>query len=189
MVLIKRQRAVRRVYLDREIAIHRQEFEAEEPIHDESEDAEGGSATEAAVAENTSIAKKMEGTQEVPVGNGDDVEMPGTDDDSFAVALVRLMRSCVEIWEQTSGQTRIELAENSRAWQVTVDSGRLRTRTMDRYCDIKKLPKVPRWRQVVRTCRYILINCELSEGQRQRLNDELERVFAIQRSRALMEQN
>ncbi|MEM1402680.1 MAG: tetratricopeptide repeat protein [Pseudomonadota bacterium] len=123
------------------------------------------------------------------------VEMAGDDEDAetgedgreddFNRALVRLMGSCIELWEQVTGDTRIELAEKSRIWQVTVDNGRLRTRTMDRYCDLKKLPKVPRWRQVVRTCRYILINCELSEAQRQRLNDELEQVFDIQRRKSL----
>ena len=106
-------------------------------------------------------------------------------EDDFNRALVRLMGSCIELWEQVTGDTRIELAEKSRIWQVTVDNGRLRTRTMDRYCDLKKLPKVPRWRQVVRTCRYILINCELSDVQRQRLNDELEQVFDIQRRKSL----
>ncbi|MEM6543734.1 MAG: tetratricopeptide repeat protein [Pseudomonadota bacterium] len=168
LVLVQRQRAVRRAFLDREIAIHRQEFESETPTDNEDEDA---------VSSNG-----------VDNENGEDqTENALSGDDLFAVALVTLMRSCVEIWEQTSDETRIELAEKSRAWQVTIDNGRLRTRTMDRYCDLKKLPKVPRWRQVVRTCRYILINCELSDGQRQRLNDELERVFSIQRSRALSE--
>ncbi|MEO0436966.1 MAG: tetratricopeptide repeat protein [Pseudomonadota bacterium] len=169
LVLVQRQRAVRQAYLDREIAIHRQEFESETPPDNEDED-----------------------TVAVASGSGDEsgedqLENPISGEDVFAVALVRLMRSCVEIWEQTSDETRIELAEKSRAWQVTIDNGRLRTRTMDRYCDLKKLPKVPRWRQVVRTCRYILINCELSDGQRQRLNDELEQVFSIQRGHALSE--
>lgn len=165
IVLVLRQRAAQRAYLSREIALHRQEFDADDGAvdNDESDESEAG---------------------ENEPDNGNTVGAA----DSFAAALVGLMCSCVEIWEQASGETRIELAEKSRAWQVTVDNGRLRTRTMDRYCDLKKLPKVPRWRQVVRTCRYILINCDLSAAQRQRLNDELERVFAIQRSQALRDE-
>jgi hypothetical protein len=98
--------------------------------------------------------------------------------------LVSLMLSCLKVWEQSTGTTRIELAEKSRVWQVSIDNGRLRTRTLDRYTDINRLPKSPRWRQVVRTCRYILINCELTELQRKHLNDELDHLFQLQRQQA-----
>lgn len=165
IVLVLRQRAAQRAYVSREIALHRQEFDTDDGTVDTDETDEGEAG-------------------ENDTGNDSTVDTQ----DNFAAALVGLMCSCVEIWEQASGETRIELAEKSRAWQVTVDNGRLRTRTMDRYCDLKKLPKVPRWRQVVRTCRYILINCDLSAAQRQRLNDELERVFAIQRNQALRDE-
>lgn len=174
--LVRRAQLAKRRFISREIAIHRQQFESgeEDGLIDHESESNTGDADELATeAEATSADEDAPDFQDT--------------DECFAVALVSLMRSCVEIWEQNSGQSRIELAEKSKAWQVTVDNGRLRTRTMDRYCDLKKMPKVPRWRQVVRTCRYILINSDLSDTQRQRLNDELDLVFAIQRSRALNE--
>lgn len=159
VLLVWRQRSNKRAWLNREIALHRQDFDGD-PNASEESDPGDDSAIEL-------------------------VEESREDQSDFNTAIVRLMCSCVEIWEQGTGQSRIELAEKSRVWQVTIDNGRLRTRTMDRYCDLKKLPKVPRWRQVVRTCRYILIHCELSDLQRRRLNDELEQLFEIQRLKAL----
>jgi tetratricopeptide (TPR) repeat protein len=158
VLLSVRHRAMRKAWIEREIALHRQEFEATEgaPETDSDTEADAAATTE-----------------------------PKTGENAFNVQLVSLMHSCLEIWEQTTGTSRVELAEQSRVWQVSIDNGRLRTRTLDRYTDINRLPKVPRWRQVVRTCRYILINCELSDSQRERLNNELESLFELQRSEAL----
>ncbi|MBO7942319.1 hypothetical protein JTP77_041430, partial [Streptomyces sp. S9] len=56
-----------------------------------------------------------------PAGPGDEALRS-----SFRRALVELMLAVVEAWERSTGQGRLELAEKSRIWRVTVDDGRLR---------------------------------------------------------------
>ena len=70
--------------------------------------------------------------------------------------LVTLMRSALHTWEVTTQKSKIELAEESNIWAVSIDDGRLRTRTFDRYLRTEQLPKIPRWREVIRTAYYVL---------------------------------
>ncbi|MCO7225878.1 tetratricopeptide repeat protein [Pleionea sp. CnH1-48] len=104
---------------------------------------------------------------------------------NFRADLVDLMFSCVSLWEQTTNTTRIELAEQSGIWRVTVDDGRLRTRAMDRYLNLDKLPKQPRWREVVRTGHFILSHCELPDDDRSRLKHKLDEFMQSVRTRSL----
>jgi len=113
-------------------------------------------------------------------------ENPRSEDHSgLKQALVDLMITCVETWQRSTDTTPIDLAEKSGLWLIDIDSGRLRTRTMDRYTDIKKMPKIPRWRQVVKTAHFVLSNCKLNIQERQLLNEKTETVMQIVRSRAL----
>ena len=77
----------------------------------------------------------------------------------FREHLVELMTLSLDIWERETGTTRVDLAEKSGIWRVTIDEGRLRTRAMDRYLQISRLPKNPRWREVLRTAYFVLSEC------------------------------
>lgn len=103
----------------------------------------------------------------------------------FNIKVVELMCLSCDFWEQTTGKDKIELAEKSKIWLVLIDDGRLRTRTMDKYLQINKLPKKPRWRQVIRTARFVLVECSLSNKQRDALNSALEQTLEIQRKIAI----
>ncbi len=94
----------------------------------------------------------------------------------YRQALVNLMYANLEIWRAATNGDRISLAEQSGAWKVTIDDGRLRTRAMDRYLSLKLLPKVPRWRPIVKTSHYILSSCDLTDKQRKQLNTLLDEV-------------
>ncbi|WP_395375450.1 tetratricopeptide repeat protein [Marinicella sp. W31] len=100
----------------------------------------------------------------------------GEDDLSaiYRKSMVDLMNSNLEVWRKNTQGDRISLAEKSKVWKVTIDDGRLRTRAMDRYLNLKSLPKTPRWRSVVKTSHYILAECSLNYEQRKYLNDRLE---------------
>ena len=75
--------------------------------------------------------------------------LPDLDSDSeYRQQLVTLIRSALHAWEVTTQKSKIELAEESNIWAVSIDDGRLRTRTFDRYLKLEQLPKVPRWREV-----------------------------------------
>ncbi len=91
-------------------------------------------------------------------------------------AIVELMQACVEIWERTTCSTRLELAEKSGIWRITIDDGRLRTRTLNRYLDIATLPTRPRWREVLRTAYFILADCHLEPAQRALIEQRIRRL-------------
>ncbi len=88
--------------------------------------------------------------------------------------LVSLMLTSMLAFERSTGKTRIELAERSKLWRVTVDDGRLRVRALERYLSVQKLPKVPRWREVLRTAYFVLAECPLDTSARIELETQLE---------------
>ena len=108
------------------------------------------------------------------------------DADAFRRELVELMVYAVETWERSSGRTRIDLAEKSRVWRVTIDEGRLRVRAMERYLSLAKLPRQPRWREVLRTAYFVLSECRLDAAERDALRERADAVQASLRRRALV---
>ncbi len=108
-----------------------------------------------------------------------------TDNHSFSQQLVDLMLSSLAAWEESTRSTRIELAEQSGIWRVSVDDGRIRTRSLDRYLSMKTLPKNPRWREVLRTAHFVLASCSLSTGRKEELSDKLARLTQQIRANSL----
>jgi hypothetical protein len=106
--------------------------------------------------------------------------------DDFRRALVELMLAVVETWERVSGHNRLELAERSRIWRVTVDDGRLRARAMERYLALAKLPRQPRWRDVLRSAYFVQGHCALGGDDQVTLQQKVEAVLAYTRRRALV---
>lgn len=99
--------------------------------------------------------------------------------------LVTLMRSALHTWEVTTQKSKIELAEESNIWAVSIDDGRLRTRTFDRYLRLEQLPKIPRWREVVRTAYFVLSNPSIEPETRASLQTELEKTKDILKKAAI----
>lgn len=106
--------------------------------------------------------------------------------DGFRRALVELMLAVVETWERASGHNRLELAERSRIWRVTIDDGRLRARAMERYLALAKLPRQPRWRDVLRSAYFVQGHCALGNDDQTALQQRVEAVLAYTRRRALV---
>jgi two-component system, sensor histidine kinase ChiS len=112
----------------------------------------------------------------------------GQDDASqqaFRRALVELMLATVDAWERGTGHGRLELAEKSRIWRVTIDDGRLRARSMERYLNLSKLPQNPRWRDVLRSAYFVLGQCEMDAATRAALQSGVDAVLAYTRRSAL----
>ena len=105
--------------------------------------------------------------------------------DAYRRALVELMLAAVAAWERSTGKTRIDLAEASRIWRITIDEGRLRVRALERYLSLAKLPRRPRWREVLRTVYYVLTECPLEPAEREALKRRLEQVQDAVRRRSL----
>ena len=107
--------------------------------------------------------------------------------DAFRKALVDLMLAAIEAWESATATNRIELAEKSRIWRVNIDDGRLRARAMERYLSVSKLPRNPRWRDVLRTAYYVLGQCPtLREDARIHLQAQVDAVLAYTRRDAMV---
>ena len=70
--------------------------------------------------------------------------------------LVRLMTLTLQHWEEATGNSKLELAEQSGIWKVHLDKGYFRVRTLDRYLSVPSLPRYPRWKDVTRTVRFVL---------------------------------
>jgi hypothetical protein len=102
--------------------------------------------------------------------------------EKFRISLVELMQGCIQIWRTHTKTNRIELAEASGFWNVSIEDGRLRTRALDRYLDLKHLPAKPRWRQVVKTAHYILSEHSIDIKNRERLDGLLVAFMKTQKN-------
>jgi two-component system, sensor histidine kinase ChiS len=95
--------------------------------------------------------------------------------------LVDVMTQTLNYWENESGKSKFELAENSQLWKVYLDRSTLQTRTLDKYLHIETLPKTPRWRTVLSTIDYVLENCDSDTRQREKIEKlrlQLQRLLA-----------
>ncbi|MDP1929989.1 MAG: 7TM diverse intracellular signaling domain-containing protein [Gammaproteobacteria bacterium] len=109
----------------------------------------------------------------------------GDDEQQYREALVKLMQDCHYYWQKVTGESIIELAEKSRIWSVSIDNGRLRTRSMNRYLSIDKLPSNPRWRQVARTAYFVLSKVSHDPEAKTALEKSVTRLQDIVESKAL----
>jgi len=91
-------------------------------------------------------------------------------------SIARLLRLSLSLWEQHTGKTKFDLAEQSRCWRVYVDGTTVKARTFDRYLTAKSVPDRPRWRAVVRTAHFVLGQCELSEEDAATLRSEIQTI-------------
>ena len=71
-------------------------------------------------------------------------------------SLVEVMVLALGYWEITTEDSKLELAEKSKIWQTQLDGDGVRTRTLDRYLCLNKLPRYPRWVNVFKTAHYVL---------------------------------
>lgn len=91
------------------------------------------------------------------------------DGDGLRNQIVETMKTALELWQGSTGEGKIELAEKSKLWRVYLDRSSLQTRTLDKYLQIDTLPKSPRWRTVLSTAEYVLSHCKLSDPDREKL--------------------
>lgn len=140
--------------------------------------------TPAEISEHPQLLDKMSGIEDLV--NYIDEQLPSiSDEGEYRQQLVTLMRAALHTWEVTTQKSKIELAEESNIWAVSIDDGRLRTRTFDRYLRLEQLPKIPRWREVVRTAYFVLSNPEIEAETRRSLEKELEKTKAILKKAAI----
>ena len=84
-------------------------------------------------------------------------------------SLVTLLTTSLNLWESSTGKSKVELAEESSLWKAYLDRGTYKTRTLDKYLAVKTLPRKPRWREIIKTASFVLANCDLSDEETKRL--------------------
>ncbi len=118
------------------------------------------------------------------------VVVDGTSDqehaDGFRRELVELMLAALAAWQQSMRSDAIELAQKSRIWRVAIDDGRVRVRAMERYLSLAKIPRQPRWREVLRTAYFVLAEAPLDAESRADLRRRCEAIQAWVRRRAVV---
>lgn len=97
------------------------------------------------------------------------------------------MTDVLALWRLLTGNGKIDFAETSGLWRVSVDKSSLQTRTLDKYLLIETLPANPRWRDVLLSAEFVLdraANAPANETPevvdlRQRLTDRLAQMRGL----------
>lgn len=140
--------------------------------------------TPSEISDHPAMLDKLSGIEDLI--NYIDEQLPSVSSEGeYRQQLVTLMRAALHTWEVTTQKSKIELAEESNIWAVSIDDGRLRTRTFDRYLRLEQLPKIPRWREVVRTAYFVLSNPAIEAETRASLESELEKTKSILKKAAI----
>ena len=124
-------------------------------------------------------ADRPTAAETVAAGSGADAS------ETFRRNLVELMLATLAAWERSTRSSRVEFAEKSGIWRVHVDDGRLRMRSMERYLSLTKLPRHPRWREVLRSAYFVLAECALDATERTRLESLVDAIRAEVSDQAL----
>ncbi len=90
--------------------------------------------------------------------------------------IVDCMNMCLDSWAKNTSSNRVEFADQSGAWKINVDDGRLRTRSLDRYLSLSTIPKQPRIKQVIKSCTFMLNNKRIPQEDKSRIGFYLDRL-------------
>lgn len=135
--------------------------------------------------ENIRLAEKINhhAQQLLLLNDKENTGIKGTttiDQNYFRMLLVESMLLAVDVWESQTRTSRLELADKSKIWALSNDDGTLRTRSLDRYLSIKNIPQNPRWRNVVKTCHFVLSDSTLTGSYREKLEIKLAEIISVQ---------
>lgn len=104
-------------------------------------------------------------------------------DEAYRAAIVDVMTQTLELWRDIGGKGKIDFAEESGIWRVSLDKSSLQTRTLDKYLLAETLPLNPRWRDVLRSAEFVLARAARSatDGETRRLRKSLGRSLSVLR--------
>ncbi len=97
----------------------------------------------------------------------------------FRKTTVELMNHALACWQDSTGEDKIALAEKSGIWRIYLDGGSYKSRTLDKYLRLDKLPRNPRWESVLKTADFVLQNSQAGLAAHKNLNTSLSQLKAI----------
>ena len=78
---------------------------------------------------------------------------------SWLQQVVEVMQAATEVWTSQPKESLVSLAERSGLWSVTRDDMTQRPRTLQKYLQLKTLPKRPHLESVLATADFVLEQC------------------------------
>ncbi|WP_395377743.1 tetratricopeptide repeat protein [Marinicella sp. W31] len=93
--------------------------------------------------------------------------------------LVNAMIDATTVWTRHTNNNLVELADRSGIWTITNDNGSLRVRSLEKYLSVQKMPKNPRWRNVIKTCHFVLSEPDLPLADRASLSSQLDELLGV----------
>jgi two-component system sensor histidine kinase ChiS len=98
--------------------------------------------------------------------------------------IVEMMNNALSCWSESAGKGKIELAEESGIWRAYLDNGTYKTRTLDKYLDIDKLPKKPRINDVLQTVEFVSRHCDQNRACLKPLQSAHTKLMAILKAKS-----
>lgn len=119
---------------------------------------------------------------DLPIGTQQEEKPDDSEKQSIRELIVEVMHLSLDYWEQGTGKSKIELAEDSKVWNVRLERGTYITRTLDYYLKLKSLPKNPRVQNVINTAKFVLRQVSSNEEKRTILEEALKRLRKMQQT-------
>ena len=87
------------------------------------------------------------------------MEQSSSDDGLYEIrsCSVEVLNHALIAWEVHTRKNKTDLARESKIWSVHLESrGVFRTRNLDSYLNLRKLPRNPKWSKVLQTILFVL---------------------------------
>lgn len=91
--------------------------------------------------------------------------------------LVNLISLSHEAYAASGNASLASLAENSGLWSVSLDGSRMRARTLEKYTNLKTMPKRPNWKKVSSTANFVLTAPNIPNHYRNAISELLETLI------------
>ena len=89
--------------------------------------------------------------------------------ESTRANLIELLDLAVKYFCLATGESPAELARRSEYWHITMNGSTPRAYMLERYLNLERLPKKPKWGLVFRTCDWVLRECEEQQPLKQEI--------------------
>ena len=86
---------------------------------------------------------------------------------------VEVMNLSIKLWEASTNRTKADFARESGIWKVYMNkNGHERTQTLDKYLDLTRFPKSPRWKNIYQSANFVLARCQTPASLREDLDEK-----------------